>query len=422
MLRMLAFWWILTAVASAETVTLEAGWTPVAFPGSRLLSLTTTGPVVALAWYDGRAFHVTSPTLARVNELGTRRAFYFFAQGTGTLTYDQTDDGGGVALAEGWNLVSLPRRPGRELSGRENLLPQVYPADGRPPLDLESTTFEAGRAYWVYSRAAVTLQFGSQGSLGLPLTLEDSASLAYTVVPFGCHLGDHGVDGHPGWDFEYRPGAPVRCAGEGTVQIVTGDSHTTGRFVVQVLHGSQLRTVYTNVVNPVVSAGQRVVLGQPLGEAGSQTLTIGQQRVTFQMCHFQVDDFTRNEGLTNPNAVNPEGYLSAAAQALFAQLWARAAYGPELVEPFPGNPRDASFPLTRTWVSEAGSLRFTRASGSANEYTYALGPETGRVTRLQGEEIELTPDGGGPVRRGRFTIVSGTLRLDLGAGAVTYTT
>src|SRR5689334_997482 len=45
----------------------------------------------------------------------------------------------------------------------------------------------------------------------LPIAAEDTAFNAYGLWPFGVHGGSHAVDGHPGWDIEYRAGASARA-------------------------------------------------------------------------------------------------------------------------------------------------------------------------------------------------------------------
>jgi hypothetical protein len=46
-------------------------------------------------------------------------------------------------------------------------------------------------------------------AVSLPIRPQDYVHNAFGVNPFGAHIGDHGIDGHPGWDIEYAIGAPV---------------------------------------------------------------------------------------------------------------------------------------------------------------------------------------------------------------------
>ena len=82
------------------------------------------------------------------------------------------------------------------------------------------------------------------------------------------------------------------------------------------------------------------------------------------MTHFQLDDFEYSPREPNPNAVSPEPFLTPAAKSFFDALWSRAAFLQELVEPFATNPRDLSFPASRTWTRAGGDgpagIRFTR--------------------------------------------------------------
>lgn len=272
----------------------------------------------------------------------------------------------------------------------------------------------------------------------LPLGAEDTATNAYGIAPFGIHFGGtgpggHAFDGHPGWDVEYRPGASVLAAANGAIQSVFADPSATGRFTIQIHHqttSGAYRTVYTNIEN--VAAGivvdAAVTRGQPLGRAGVQSQFIGTTLRTWAMTHFQVDDFSRNEGITNHHAVNPEEFLDPAGRDLFDRVWRTAGYNEELVEPFTGNPRDVSFPITRVWTRESGPLaerlEFTRPSPASNEYTYVWSnpasggaTERGSVTFVgtaAGSTIDFQPDGG-TIRRGVIDIVEDTMRLTLGA-------
>ena len=81
----------------------------------------------------------------------------------------------------------------------------------------------------------------------------DTATNFFGLTAFGIHFGGtgpsgHGLDGHPGWDVEYRVGAQVRAAADGIVQSVFTDSFINSRSVIQIQHqGGSYRTVYTNV-------------------------------------------------------------------------------------------------------------------------------------------------------------------------------
>ena len=44
--------------------------------------------------------------------------------------------------------------------------------------------------------------------IDLPIAAGDGATLAYGIWPYGVHGGGHALDGHGGFDVEYRIGAP----------------------------------------------------------------------------------------------------------------------------------------------------------------------------------------------------------------------
>lgn len=270
-------------------------------------------------------------------------------------------------------------------------------------------------------------------TIDLPIAAGDEAANAYGIWPFGVHGGTHAADGHPGFDVEFRPGAQVRAAADGLVLHVVADSHSAGRYSIRIDHGIgavHYATDYTNIsdVASNVTAGATVRRGQPLGNAGTQTQFIGTSQVTWAMTHFQVNDFSRNEGLTNPNAVSPEAFLSGGGRSLFAALWRTAAYQTEWCEPFATNSRHAGFPMRRTWSLRSGSLPARidvgcLSDGSADyEYTFRAADgsqmETGRLTVNASAKprptVEARP-AAGLTRHGIYDIVEGTMELNLGA-------
>jgi hypothetical protein len=287
-------------------------------------------------------------------------------------------------------------------------------------------------------------------AIALPVRDEDRARNAFGLNPFGIHIGDHGFDGHPGWDIEYRAGANVLAAADGIVQSVL-PSEGGQAFGIQITHRVSGRDAYRTIYGvrtlaPAVSVGASVTARQPLGTAASYTRTIGTVTVTYAFTHFQLDDFSSNHGATNPNAVSPETFLNSEARRVFDAIWPDAFYPQELVEPFATNPRDVTFPMTRAWVLQAGGLaprlEFTRADAFANGYTYVMRDGTGAIVESGRVEVEalakpvstidFTPTGSAQQRRGVYSIVDETMRLDYGpsgtarptslAAASTYTT
>ena len=267
-------------------------------------------------------------------------------------------------------------------------------------------------------------------SVTLPVSSNDAAATAFGLAPFGYHGVDHGEDGHPGWDVEYRPGGAVRAAAAGTVQAVLPDASAGGRSSVQIEHlvgAHYYRTTYTNVasVDDAVVAGAAVQPGQVLGMAGTLSQVVGRIPLIYAMSHFQIDDLEFHREGPDPKAVSPEPFLSADGRALFDRVWAGAHYVHELVEPYASNPRDLTFPASRTWTRAGGDgppgIRFTRRTARAAEYEFALLAESGTVIETGTVSLNVTArpnptiDLFSPtaIRLGVYDIVSNEMRLTL---------
>lgn len=267
--------------------------------------------------------------------------------------------------------------------------------------------------------------------LDLPVAPGDQATNAYGLWPFGVHGGGHALDGHPGWDIEYRPGANVLAAADGSILNALPEPGGNGRFTVRINHAVDGRTSfatdYTNLSSlaPGIAAGASISRGQVIGVAGVQSQTIGTTPTTWAMTHFQMNDFSRNEGLTNPNAVSAEPFLSAAGRALFESIWRSAAYQTEWCEPFFTNSRAAGFPMSRTWTLQSGSLapilEVRCPSEMSSEYTYSLLSTTRSVIEsgvfvLEPKKplstVDFRPSTGG-TRLGVWDVVSDTLQVSL---------
>lgn len=224
----------------------------------------------------------------------------------------------------------------------------------------------------------------------------------------------------------------VRAAADGTIQSVNADTQSPGRFSLRLDHivgQARYATDYTNVTDLAsgVSVGATVTRGQVLGAAGVQTQFIGTSQVTWGMTHFQVNDFSKNEGLTNPNAVSPEAHLSAGGQTVFETLWRLAAYQTEWCEPFPTNARAAGFPMSRTWTRLSGSLPerldVRCPSSDSNEYEYTLRSADGTTVEVGVLKVDAsvkpfpTVDArasSGTTRVGTYNILGGSLEINLG--------
>jgi murein DD-endopeptidase MepM/ murein hydrolase activator NlpD len=270
-------------------------------------------------------------------------------------------------------------------------------------------------------------------AVDLPVAAGDQAFAAYGVWPYGVHGGGH-PEGHPGLDFDFAPGASIRAAASGTVDRIEANGEFPDQWNVRVRHRAAYETKYDHVgaLAVGVAAGAAVVPGQALGLAGDA----GSGGSHFYMTHFAV-----SIGIDN---ACPVPYLSAAAASLFDTIWAGAAYNEELTEPFPCNPIDVAFPLTRAWTRTAGTLParidFIRLDPHTADYRYALRNaagaviESGAVSMLQpssgsgGGLIDLQPDAG-PTHLGRYRIISSQMLIAWGptrpsnlAGAAAYTT
>lgn len=239
------------------------------------------------------------------------------------------------------------------------------------------------------------------------------------------------------------------AAADGQVQSVLPSEGGTA-WGIQITHFVGDRPAYrTNygvgTLAPGVAAGASITAGQPLGVVSAYTRTIGRITVTYGFTHFQVDDFSSNEGSTNRNAVSPELFLTSDARRTFDAIWSTAFYPQELVEPFVANPRDVVFPMRRAWTLQSGSLaaeiEFTRDTALASTYAYVMRDRTGGVIESGAAEIEalakphstvdFVPNGQAR-RLGVYAIVGGSMQLDYGSpdaprpsalgGAARYTT
>ncbi len=254
-------------------------------------------------------------------------------------------------------------------------------------------------------------------ALSMPIDSADSANMTFGMEPYGYHGDLHAQDGHSGWDIEYRPGGIARAAAAGTIQEVMTDP-VTGRFTVQVEHvvGEHFyRTIYANLATIAsdIEPEEVVLAGQTIGTPAT-------------FLHFQLDDLEfHNERVANPKAVSPEPFLTTAGKSIFGTIWTRAAFGQELVEPFATNPREISFPASRTWTRAGGDgpagIRFTRFNARTVEYNYVLLAESGTVVESGTVTIDATArpyplialTSPTAVRLGLYDIVSNEMRLSL---------
>ena len=261
-------------------------------------------------------------------------------------------------------------------------------------------------------------------TIDLPILPGDSVSMAYGLWPFGVHGSVHSIDGHPGYDFEYRAGASVYAAAEGRVDTVIADTNDPSRFSVQLRHHRNIGDYFTDYTNLMavpagITPGAWITRGQALGLAG--TFSNGSSAMT----HFQVLDPTAGSA-----ARAADGYMADTAQTQLHNIWKTAAYAQEWCEPYFDGVGAKGFPMSRTWTKRAGDgpaaiVVSCVADGAKPQYSI-LGAngstlETGTLTLGWWERPVTTVDfvsSTGAVSLGVYDIVDGALALALGtAGA-----
>src|SRR5215208_5565946 len=82
-------------------------------------------------------------------------------------------------------------------------------------------------------------------TIQMPIRQAELGRSSMGLNSFGAHIGNHGIDGHPGWDVEYRIGASVYAAAEGVVQSVT--TPADGSRTIQIQHNQRFRTDYAGL-------------------------------------------------------------------------------------------------------------------------------------------------------------------------------
>jgi len=258
-------------------------------------------------------------------------------------------------------------------------------------------------------------------AIEMPIAPGDGATVAYGIWPYGVHGGGHGLDGHPGFDLEYRTGASVLAAADGLVDSVTPDAHDPSRRVVHLKHARDRGTYLTDYSNLIavperVSPGAAVARGEVLGVAGA--FADGRSAMT----HFQLGDPTHLEN--GQIIASPADYVSASARALLDELWRSAAYRAEICEPFLTNSRAQGFPFARTWTRQSGNGPATidvTCVSDGGDVAYVMSSGDGQVesgTVVVGWSTRPTTadfrSSSGPTRLAVYDIVSETMRLALG--------
>jgi murein DD-endopeptidase MepM/ murein hydrolase activator NlpD len=134
-------------------------------------------------------------------------------------------------------------------------------------------------------------------SLGAGERERPAVAAGRMLVPNGGYVssgfGWRGHGFHSGLDIANDPGTTIRAARDGVV--VSADYDGAYGNAVVISHGNGLATRYAHCSRLLVSPGQRVEAGQPIGAVG----TTG--RATGPHVHFEVR--------VNGSAVDPRGYL-----------------------------------------------------------------------------------------------------------------
>src|SRR3954451_10124306 len=117
--------------------------------------------------------------------------------------------------------------------------------------------------------------------------------------------GSHWDTWHTGTDFSVRCGTPVLAATAGTVEIDTGQAWA-GTWLVKVVTGPHsVATWYAHMQALDVNAGQSVLAGQQLGQAGARGNATG--------CHLHFEVHLHNGSIYGPDNVDPSRWLAAQA-------------------------------------------------------------------------------------------------------------
>lgn len=124
--------------------------------------------------------------------------------------------------------------------------------------------------------------------------------------------GSHWSSWHTGTDFSAPCGTPVLAATSGTVEIET-DQAWAGTWLVKVVTGpDSVATWYAHMQKPDVSPGQRVGVGQQLGEVGARGNATG--------CHLHFEVHLHNGSIYGPDNVDPSQWLAQNASPASAAL------------------------------------------------------------------------------------------------------
>ncbi len=124
------------------------------------------------------------------------------------------------------------------------------------------------------------------------------------IVGCFCYRSDPSYEFHPGLDLGASYGDTVRAAAAGTVASADWD----GGFglKVDIDHGNGYHSWYAHLSKALVSAGQHVVKGEPIGLVGSTGFSTGPH------LHYQL--------MLNGSPIDPTAYLSGVPRNVSATL------------------------------------------------------------------------------------------------------
>lgn len=155
MTRTLVVLLLLTAAAQAATIPLSPGWNPVAFQGTRLVSVSAP-TVIGAVRYDGSSYRSVNVDAS----LDPADGLWVYSREAGTLTYEAEQNTRPTqrSLRAGWNLVAFPPGVDTLRPAQGNLL--IY----RVEANQASTTVTSvvpGRPHWIYCQLATEVAWGS---------------------------------------------------------------------------------------------------------------------------------------------------------------------------------------------------------------------------------------------------------------------
>jgi murein DD-endopeptidase MepM/ murein hydrolase activator NlpD len=168
-------------------------------------------------------------------------------------------------VREGQVLLIPPRAPGAQTAAAAP--PTPPPGTGSPTPTPPSAAEPLPENEPAQAETAASEAADLPPSPDLGERTAASASGARMVAPVSAPIvREFRPGGNEGIDYGASAGAPVRAAAAGTVAVVTED--TEAARVILVRHDGGISTIYANVKDVQVSAGDRVAQGQAIASVG----------------------------------------------------------------------------------------------------------------------------------------------------------